>query len=179
MFALACRLTLPDAYERRMRIELLRGMALQQRGAMLSMPLSGAALAALGLLWTEAEIMLVWYALLLATIALVLFTNERFIKSDVKAEDAGRWTLAILASHVPNFVALPAIVPLLWVEGDLANNMTLTIVMLVSMPMAAAQYGASLPLAFAGILKFVPLLMLYPRSKADSKGFAGSRGGRR
>ncbi len=159
---LARWLTPEDLFERRMRIELLRGMARQQRGAMLSMPLTGAALAAMGLLWSGFAVMLVWYVALLASIAVVFLTNEAFIKSDAKPDELGRWTLKICASLVANFVALPAIVPLLWVPGDVPNNLLLTIVMLISISMSAVQYAAWLPIAFASILKFLPLLMLYP-----------------
>jgi signal transduction histidine kinase len=63
---------------------------------------------------------------------------------------------------------LPAIVPLLWMNGDVGNNLLLTIFMLVSLPMSAVFYGASLPIAFAGIFKFLPLLMLYPVAEVGS-----------
>jgi two-component system cell cycle sensor histidine kinase PleC len=159
---LARRLTPKDPFEGRVRLELLRGMAIQQRGALLAMPLSGAALAAVGLLWTSFEVMLIWYVALLVSIAIASVTYERFIKADAKPEDAGRWLLKISAGLTLNFLLLPAIVPLLWVEGDVPNNILLTVVMLISLPMAAVFYGASLPIAFAGILKFLPLLMVYP-----------------
>ncbi|MDZ4865903.1 MAG: HAMP domain-containing sensor histidine kinase [Alphaproteobacteria bacterium] len=145
-----------------MRLELLRGMALQQRGALRGMPFTGIGLAAAGLIWADLEVMLAWFLALLASIALIFLTNERFIKAEPKPEEAGWWTLKIAASLIPNFVILPAIVPLLWVDGDIANNVLLTVFMLVSLPMAAVFYGASLPIAFAGIFKFLPLLMIYP-----------------
>jgi two-component system cell cycle sensor histidine kinase PleC len=159
---LARQLTPTDPFEGRVRLELLRGMAIQQRGALSAMPLSGAALAAVGLLWTSFEVMLIWYLALLVSIAIASLTYERFIKADAKPEDAGRWLLKIGAGLTLNFLLLPAIVPLLWVEGDVPNNILLTIVMLISLPMAAVFYGASLPISFAGILKFLPLLMVYP-----------------
>jgi signal transduction histidine kinase len=161
-------LTPQGAFEGRMRLELLRGMALQQRGAMMSMPITGAALAAVGLLWSSIGPMAAWYAALLATIALVYRTNEAFIKSEAKPEDAGKWTLKLMAALAPNFVVLPAIVPLLWVEGDVGNNIILTLFMMVSLPMSAVFYGASLPIAFASILKFLPFLMLYQAARFEA-----------
>jgi signal transduction histidine kinase len=145
-----------------MQLELMRGMALQTHNAILSMSLSGLGLAAVGLLWTGIEVMLIWYVALLATIALASHVYQRFIKAEPKPEEAGAWFLKIAAGLLPNFLVLPAIVPLLWVQGDVPNNILLTIVMLVSLPMAAVFYGPSLPLAFGGILKFLPLLMIYP-----------------
>jgi len=159
---LARWLTPRDPFEGRMRLELLRGMALQQRSTALSMPVSSGGLAAVGLLWVSWELMLIWYLALLASVALIFVTNERFIKAEPKPEEAGRWTLKIIAGLAPNFLLIPAIVPLVWVQGDIPNNILLTVVMLVSLPMAAVFYGAWLPIALAGIFKFLPLLMIYP-----------------
>jgi signal transduction histidine kinase len=137
-------------------------MAMQQRGALSGMPLTGIALAAVGLLWTSIEAMLFWFLAFLGSIALAAMTYEQFLKSKLKPEDAGRWLMNIAAGLTPNFLLLPAIVPLLWVDGDVANNIVLTVVMLISLPMAAVFYGASLPIAYAGILKFLPFLLMYP-----------------
>jgi len=155
-------LTPKESFEGRVQLELLRGMALQQRGAILAMPVTGIALAGVGLLWTSIEIMLMWFVAFLASIALAATTYERFLKAELKPEDAGRWFAWIAAGLLPNFLLLPAVVPIVWVEDDVANNIILTVVMLISLPMAAVFYGPSLPLAFAGILKFLPLLLLYP-----------------
>jgi len=129
------------------------------------MPVSGGTLAIVGLVWADFGIMLIWFLALLASIALIFFTNERFIKAKPKPEEAGWWTLRIVAGLMPNFLLLPAIVPLLWVQGDVPNNILLTVVMLISLPMSAVFYGAWLPIALAGIFKFLPFLMIYPATQ--------------
>jgi signal transduction histidine kinase len=112
--------------------------------------------------------MLTWYLTLLATIALAVHTNESFVKSDPGPDECGRWTAKISLGLLPNFIAIAAFVPLVWVHGNIANNVLLSIFMLISIPMAAFFYSAWLPLAYAGILKFLPLLMIYPAAEFPS-----------
>src|SRR5260221_12184798 len=170
---LARRLTPTDAFEGRLRIELLRGMARQWRAAMLGMPITAAGLAAIDLLWVPFDDVLAWYLALLVAIAIALISNDALIKSEPKAEDVGWWTIRIAGGLMPYFAVFATMVPLFWVEGNTANNIHLTVLMLVSLPIVAVMFGACPPLAFMQIVMFLPLLARYSALHIEGMAWAG------
>ncbi len=170
---LAAPLTPRDPVEARMRIELLRQFAHNHRGGIVGVPVMAGGLALVDLIWVHWTIAAGWYAAALAGAAVAALTNEKFLNSDVALEDAGLWTVRMGLGILPISLIWPAMVPLVWVSGDVQNNAVLIVFMNANVAIAAILSGACYPFALMMIGLYVPFLSLYSLSYAQGLPWVG------
>src|SRR5690349_9737938 len=94
---LARWLTPNDMFEARLRLEMLRAMTRQWRAAMLGMPITAGALAALNLVWVPAIDVVAWYVAALVSIAIALLASRAVLTEQATPQDVGALTLRISA----------------------------------------------------------------------------------
>ncbi len=151
-------LTPRDRLEQRLRLELLGLFARNARpSAYATIPVA-AALAAANLQWIAPAPTLAWFAAAVLSLLLIGVAAAHIRSRTYAPEEAGRLTLETALLMLPSMIVWPAMVPLVWVDGDPINSAYLFMFMCCSIVGVVAVYSAVLEVTILGVCLYLPIL---------------------
>jgi len=125
------------------------------------MPIIAAGLAGVQAIWFPIGVVLAWYAVVLVGIATAYVSAGQFLNAKAEPQEVGEWTLRLAAGLAPYLFAFAAMTPIFWVDGNINNNIHLTVTMLVGVPIVALAFGPCPPIALLQIGLYTPFLLHY------------------
>lgn len=155
----------PDAErerESRINLALLRGALENLRGNRKAAPLVGLVIALMFSQWVAPIWLAAWYAHFLLGISVQLLVIHKFPSGELTPDAARRWTWAAAAANLFFVANLTSLGWYLWVPGNSANHVLITIVLIAALAAQATVAGASRQIAVPAFILYGAVMALVP-----------------
>jgi two-component system cell cycle sensor histidine kinase PleC len=156
--------------ESRINLALLRGALENLRGNRKVAPLVGLAMALMFSQWVAPLWLAAWYAHFLLGISVQLLLIRKFPGGDLTPEAARKWTWAATAANLFFVANLTSLGWYLWVPGNPANHVLITIVLVAALAAQATVAGASRQIAVPAFILYGAAMALVPLQAGNIEG---------
>ena len=166
------RIWAPDAdadaqREKRINLALLRGVLDNLKANRKATPLFALAVAAMFAQWVDVRWLCVWYAVVLAGVAVQLAVIRSFPDGDMTVTAARRWTWAASAANFWSVACWASLGWFLWIPGNEFDHTLITIVLAATLAAHSTLAGASREVSVPVFCLYALVLALVPLQEHD------------
>jgi signal transduction histidine kinase len=163
-----------DPLEARLRIELLRSLARRCIPIVWTAPVSAGLVTIINLDWIAGTAAFLWYGCVLLATSLVATMTRKVLTGHFEPHDAGLLTWQVLGYMLPFTLMWPAMVLLVWIDGNALNNAYLTAFIFTNIVISIAVCAPCLQMALLCVAVYVPLLATHALTGAEFTRWIGA-----
>jgi two-component system cell cycle sensor histidine kinase PleC len=154
----AAQLSPRDTLEARVRIEQLRAVARNNLQSTLPNAAIALVVACVDLQWVSLPRVSMWLATVFASLAWWHWGSHKALSRERIPEEAGRFTLQMIAWTVPFMALWSTMILYVWLPGNVLNNGFLVTFLFASMAASVPQSGLCRYISLPGMAVDIPLL---------------------